>query len=127
VITWGPAAIWAAVLFLLSSVSDAPGTDWLPIGDKIAHVALYGPLGAALAWSRWSGRSRSSHVLFLALGLLYGVTDEWHQSFVPGRTSSPADLAADALGVLLGYAALLVLMSRRSMARASLAPPSAPL
>lgn len=113
-IKWGPAAIWAAVLFLLSSISDRPGIAWLPIGDKIAHVALYGVLGAALAWSRWSGRGRPSHALLLGLGLLYGVSDEWHQSFVPGRTASLADLAADAVGVSLGYVTLLALMSRSS-------------
>jgi VanZ family protein len=119
VITWGPAAIWAAVLFLLSSVSDSPGVDWLPIGDKIGHLVLYGVMGAALAWRRWSSRGRLTHYFYLVLGLLYAVSDEWHQSFVPGRDASLLDLTADGLGLLLGYAALLAFLSRASMARAS--------
>jgi VanZ family protein len=98
----------------LSSISDRPGVDWLPIGDKIAHVALYGVLGGALAWSRWSERGRPVHAVLLGLGLLYAVSDEWHQSFVPGRTASLADLAADAVGLFLGYFTLLALMSRSS-------------
>jgi VanZ family protein len=35
-------------------------------------------------------------------GSLYGVTDEWHQSFVPGRTPAADDLVADAVGSLAG-------------------------
>ena len=112
-ITWGPVAIWAAVLFLLSSASDVPGVAWLPFGDKIAHVGAYAVLGAALAWGRWSGGSRLPHLAFRGLGILYGLSDEWHQSFVPGRTPSFADLTADAIGITLGYTALLFHFTRR--------------
>ena len=41
-------------------------------------------------------------MMALSLGVLYGVSDEWHQSFVPNRRASAQDVAADGLGVFLG-------------------------
>ena len=37
-------------------------------------------------------------------GLVYAVTDEWHQSYSPGRSSDPMDVLIDAAGVLCGVA-----------------------
>jgi VanZ family protein len=48
----------------------------------------------------------------VGLGVLYGVLDEWHQSFVPGRVVSVADWAADIIGVVLGYFAFRMVLSR---------------
>jgi len=113
VLTWGPAAIWAAVLFLFSRSSETPDTTWLPFGDKLGHMALYAVLGAALAWGRQASSSRLPHFVFLLIGVLYGVIDEWHQSFVPGRESSAADVVADALGLAIGYGGYLAIAARR--------------
>ena len=105
--------LWAAVLFLLSSAPDLPGASWLPHGDKVGHVGLYGVLGGTLAWGRESSGSRVLHALLILLGLLYGVSDEWHQSFVPGRTPSAGDLAADGVGLLCGYVSTITFLNRR--------------
>ena len=43
-------------------------------------------------------------VAAFCLGVLYGASDEWHQSFVPSRDPNPKDLAADAVGVAFGIA-----------------------
>lgn len=51
---------------------------------------LLNGLGLRWPWLAWLG------------GALFAVTDEWHQSFTPGRTSDPKDVLVDALGVLLG-------------------------
>lgn len=101
---WGPAAAWAAVLFLLSSL---PGSGRPPLlfarEDLVAHALLYAVLGGALAW----GRSRSARPpapwLLVAVGVAWAASDEWHQSFVPGRDPSWSDLAADTVGLLAGY------------------------
>lgn len=98
---WGPAAIWAAVLFLLSRISGEGTPDWPWMSDKVVHLGLYAVLGLTLAWAgRESGWNRP--FLLLALGFGYGVLDEWHQSFVPGRDPSFGDLLADGVGVALG-------------------------
>lgn len=104
---WGPAASWAAVLFLLSAV---PGSDlgpMVPHLDKVAHLALYAVLGGTLGWVRMNRVPRLSHALLVALGLLYALSDEAHQAFVPGRTPDGIDLVADALGVVMGYGLFL--------------------
>jgi VanZ family protein len=113
--------LWAAVLFLLSSAPDLPGPSWVPYGDKVGHLGLYGLLGGTLAWGRENSGHRVPHALLVLLGVLYGVSDEWHQSFVPGRTPSGGDLAMDGVGLLVGYASGLSLLTRRG--RGGLAPP----
>jgi len=89
------------------------GPSSFPVNDKVVHFGLYFVLGSTLAW----GRARSGwvlgHTMLIALGVLYGVTDEWHQSFVPGRDASIADWIADCIGVVAGYAATTGLLSGR--------------
>lgn len=115
-IAWGPAALWAAVLFFLSAQTDIPGArllDWLPGADKLVHFLLYGALGALLARGEEDADPRLPHAVPVAAGVLYGASDEWHQSFVAGRHPSPWDWAADACGVGAGYWLFLSLRRRR--------------
>jgi VanZ family protein len=57
------------------------------------------------------------HVVFVGIGVLYGVSDEWHQSFVAGRNPSAADLAADVAGIVLGYTAVVMHLTRKVLSR----------
>jgi VanZ family protein len=114
---WGPVALWAAVLVLLSSV---PGTDLPPLpgqSDKLLHAAVYAILGALwlrglrLTWPCW-GRARA--VLIAAiLSALFGISDEFHQAFTPRRTPDWHDLLADAIGGLIGAWILTLVLARR--------------
>ena len=106
---WGPAALWAAVLFLLSELQERGG--FVPDGaDKLVHGGLYLILGLSLALGKRRTGSGVPGLLLLLMGVGYGALDEWHQSFVPGRHSSMGDWVADSAGVMLG----LVLFSRFS-------------
>lgn len=104
---WIPAAIWAAVLFLVShqptiSVNLSGGRD------KLAHFGAYLILGLLLA----VGRGPQARTLWLILlGSLYGIIDELHQSFVPGRSADIWDVAADILGATTGV--LIYRLARR--------------
>ena len=110
--TWGPAAGWAAVLFLLSAVPDLRAGASIPFGDKLGHLVLYAVLGSALAWGRARAPRPVAHILLLAIGVLYGISDEWHQMFVPGREPDVVDWIADVLGVVIGYSTTLALLGR---------------
>ena len=66
--------------------------------DKVVHGALYFVLGLALAWSWYRGNAAIPVSVFILMGSGYGVFDEWHQSFVPGRVADIADLIADGVG-----------------------------
>lgn len=87
---------WMASIFWLSS----DRRDLLPPGlfgrftGNAAHAPLFGVL--ALLAARGTGSPR----LGIAIALLYAVADESHQAFVPGRSSSPFDLATDAVGAI---------------------------
>jgi len=82
----------------------------------VAHAVLYAVLGASLArGARKAAWSVPGWALVL-LGSLYGVSDEWHQSFVPGRDPSLGDWAADTVGVLLGYWITAVILRHRARA-----------
>lgn len=100
---WGPAALWAAVLFYLSSRTWGGGLPSLGIDDAVAHVLLYAGLGAALGYGRSRVSRTPRHWVLLMAGLLYALSDEFHQGFVPGRTPSAGDLLADAAGLAAGY------------------------
>jgi VanZ family protein len=114
-LAWGPALVWAGVVFALSSV---PGKSLpqvqAPDFDKVAHLGVYAVLGALVLRGllrTTSLTSRRAIVLAMVLGTLYGITDEFHQSFTPGRTPDWHDVAADAAGSLLGALAAAKLMT----------------
>ena len=93
------------------------------INDKMAHALSYGLLGVlclvGLSAGRWSGVTWRRAAMAVVLAVLYGVTDEVHQAFVPGRSPDVADLAADALGATLavgGMGASAILFRGRSVA-----------
>lgn len=108
---WAPAAAWAGLLFLASSTPDV-GEVGLPLGDKLGHFGLYTVLGIALAYARRHSALGPAHWALILIGVLYGISDEWHQSFVPGREPELADLLADTLGVCAGYAMTLLAWNR---------------
>lgn len=108
--TWGPAALWAAVLFYLSSRAWGDGVASLGIDDSVAHFLLYGVLGAALSYGRSGLSAAPGHWVFLTAGFLYALSDEFHQGFVPGRTPSAGDLLADGAGLVAGYWGYLTLL-----------------
>jgi VanZ family protein len=107
------------VLFTLSSFSRLPAGPGA-ITDKHAHLVAYAILSASIVWGLTDGAPARTTwriaAAAAALATLYGVTDEWHQSFVPGRDVSARDVAADAIGALLaagGLRAWAIIRARR--------------
>jgi len=95
---------WMALIFSASSVRDVPGPDLFQGQDKLMHAAVFGVL--ALLYARTARGEAASVRLSWALiaavaAAAYGALDEFHQSFVPGRDASFADLAADGAGAFL--------------------------
>lgn len=105
---WGPVAAYMTALFALSSQATLPGAaltpDWTQHG--IAYAGLAVVTLRATAGGRWSGVGAGSVSGAWLLAALYGVTDEWHQSFVPGRMADVRDVLADATGAAIGLAAV---------------------
>ena len=106
---WLPVFGWAALIFALSSVPDL-GTGlggWDLVLRKVAHTTEYAVLGALLV--RATGRSG----LAFALGALYAVSDEIHQTLVPGRMGAPLDVVIDSVGVACGVVLYQTIRTRR--------------
>ncbi len=103
---WFAVILWAGVIFFLSSISDPEfyliqkkyPPDWFIHG---VEYSLLGILLARALMPSVRGRGRLFAVTVTA-GFLYGLTDEWHQYFVPGRTPSAGDLLIDIAAVFLG-------------------------
>ena len=99
---WGPVAACMGAIFYLSAQPDVA----LPTGvnDKTAHYLAYMTLGLlvvrALAHGLPARMTAAVGATALGITVGYGASDEWHQSFVPGRSSELGDLLADALGAL---------------------------
>ena len=89
-----------AIIFGLSSVSRPPA--FVGGVDKYLHATLYGGLGALLVRALAGGWHRRVTVGFvaatIALAAAYGVSDEFHQSFVPNRSVEALDVVADTVG-----------------------------
>ncbi len=79
--------------------------------DKLFHIVFYGILGLTTHWVSPAQWHRSKPILVVlvvvTVGLFYGVFDEYHQSFVPGRDSSVGDICADVTGSILACLAWL--------------------
>ena len=91
---------WLGLLALVfwQAVSPAPMEATLLINDKLGHLLVFFILGMSgwLVWTRYSG---GLHVFsFLAV---YGLAIEVAQFFVPGRTFSLLDWAADLAGLIM--------------------------
>ncbi|MBN2328238.1 MAG: VanZ family protein [Candidatus Omnitrophica bacterium] len=104
---WLPVFAYMAFIFYLSSRQEFPmeAPAWMFYADKLVHGTLYAGLGflflRALLRGGYSKIPILSVVLAVALASLYGITDEFHQSFVPGRTPDVQDWIADTAGAAL--------------------------
>jgi len=114
---WAPAVLCMAAIFVSSSRtgdqldSVLPWVQrWLPFLSDFnpMHYVAYFVLGLTVAYGLGRRAGTAAGVLInVAVCVLYGLTDEWHQSFVPMRSPDPLDLLHDFIGAAV--ASLLVL------------------
>jgi hypothetical protein len=123
-VAWAAVAAWMLLLFVLSDQPDpsrtGSGAFRLDL-RKLAHLGAYTVLGglAYLACILSGTRLAAWWAIVLTVG--YGLTDELHQLYVPGRSGLLIDVVIDALGGLLGI--VLLEVARRS-SRSTLGRPN---
>ena len=115
---------WLPVIglcILIFAQSSFPSPEQLPrfrYSDKVLHVMAYAVLAflfsrALNSMRRWRNRPGMLFLFGVAAATFYGLSDEWHQSFVPGRNADFGDVAADFAGALVGSWFYLHYLSRR--------------
>jgi VanZ family protein len=102
---WGPAILMMGLIFMFSSIhmQESLPPAWPPkltpvlLFRKGAHLLGYALLALALNHGfrikGWKGAA-----VTLGCVLVYALSDEFHQSFVPGRDASLIDVGIDLLG-----------------------------
>lgn len=103
VVYWIITVSYMTAIFYISS-KESVELPPLPWGsDKVLHAVVYAVLGILSYLSfKKSGLNRRVIALSFLLAAVYGITDEFHQSFVPGRNAAVGDVIADAVGAFLG-------------------------
>jgi len=92
--------LWMVFIFFLSSLTRNDLRNLPYISDILGHGVLYLVLGALLYYSI----KRHRGLFAVLISALYGLTDEFHQAFVPGRTPELKDLLVDVAAAIIAVA-----------------------
>lgn len=104
---WAPVVGWMALIFFLSAQSQIPTPQqrWLDLFlEKAGHTLEFAILATLLTRALAPGRNARGRAFLLAVVFcwLYALSDEFHQSFVPGRTADWSDVLFDWGGAIGG-------------------------
>jgi VanZ family protein len=98
-------AVMGTIFFLSSLPGDSFSLPDIIDIDKVLHALVYGVLALTVLFAIHEDRYLRNPWLASLLGvlfcLLFGISDEYHQSFVPYRTPSVSDLVADTIGAVI--------------------------
>lgn len=113
-----PLIVYWIILLTATSIPDTSSIDKLEVSDKIKHLFAYFILTFMLTlWIHF--KENTSPVLIkqvlyaIVIAALYGILDEIHQKFIPGRSGDFLDWIADLLGSVLGAFVCYYLLLRR--------------
>jgi len=117
-----PAILVMITLFMLSTLpGNDPILNSIHLSDKIEHFIAYFVLGITFCiWipsKNWRAKPFTYSALVVFLCTLFGISDEYHQTFVPGRDGSLYDLAVDFAGGLTAVFTYSLLMKTKWIKR----------
>ena len=116
------ALLIAIAMFYVSSltfggIGEKGGTNLLAI---LYHILAYFFLALFLGFALIKGKYKSLFVIVILFSVFYGITDEIHQYFVPGRSASISDVGLDSIGIMLFTLSYLVLIEYKKKVSKSL-------
>ncbi len=122
--SWLPVFVCMALIFYASSMPGSDIPSLFPYQDALYHFLMYFLLGYFLSRAMKNTFSEPRHikiVLFTTIfGIIYALTDEWHQLYVPFRTASVFDLFIDGLAGLTG--SILFVFLQPALSRRKICP-----
>ena len=102
---------------LLITATSLPAADLPSIGtiDKVNHFIAYFGLSVLLTLcflfqTKYDFLYKKAFLISFLIVIFYGVIDEVHQLFIPGRMAEILDWLADVGGALIGILLVLVLV-----------------
>ena len=104
-----PLALMGVIFWFSAQPAGGHHAWWVIVFRKLGHITGYALLTALWAWAL-RGAVRRPVLWAMLISLAYACTDEYHQTFVRGRTGTPMDVVIDAIGIAI--AALLIGMRR---------------
>ncbi|BCL60336.1 hypothetical protein DGMP_10290 [Desulfomarina profundi] len=104
--------VMGTIFFLSNQPGDALYMPPLPWFDKAAHLVIYALLAISVLYGFFP-LLKEKNIAAVTLSVvvfcvLYGISDEFHQYFIPGRFVSVGDIAADGAGALLACGAWIL-------------------
>jgi len=115
VLVFLPLIIYWPALFIGTSIPVQSIPSIFEFGDKLEHIAAYGGLSIllnlAIIFQDRYGNIKIKHNLFAFIAAAcYGILDEIHQIFIPGRSCELLDFAADLIGIIIGLIFINLIM-----------------
>jgi len=103
---WLPVVFWMVFIFILSSIQVGSASEfyWKDfIVKKTAHLIEYGVLATLLCRGLKGSKIMTKKAMWYAIliSFLYAITDEFHQSFTPGRGPAVRDVFIDLIGATI--------------------------
>lgn len=98
---------WTGFMFFLSHqphLQSGLSSDLDFILRKLAHITEYAVLSFLFGWCFFDILSKKYFLIFIWLApLIYAISDEFHQFFIPGRVGSLKDVIIDLIGIFLVF------------------------
>ena len=110
-------AVMGTIFILSGTPGDRLSLSVLPGIDKLAHMVAYGILALTTLFAFSEERRRNHRKMVILLTVVfcvaYGISDEFHQAFVPGRSPSILDIVADCAGAVTATVFYVMWRDRR--------------
>jgi VanZ family protein len=119
-----PLLLMGVIFYFSAQTSSGEHPWWEVIFRKLGHVSGYAFL-TALWWWALRGVTARPVLIAVCIALAYACTDEFHQSFVHGRTGTPVDVGIDAIGMAIAASVIVWWRGRakrEARPRSTLAP-----
>jgi len=122
---WLPLFLWMLIIFLFSSRPTIQASTFDPVDfviKKTAHLTEYAFLLVLLfraIYLTFTDRLNRGKVENLAVffSFIYAVSDEWHQSFISGRTATLRDILIDFIGIMIGLTAIKFIKHQKKLTK----------
>jgi VanZ family protein len=105
IVRWLPVIVWCLIIYFLSSLSTLPGGKqvwWDFVLKKSAHMFEYFIL-YILVVRAFDKKTPKVFLFAFIFCISYALSDEFHQSFTPGRTPKLMDVGFDSIGSTIAY------------------------